>query len=418
MPRAQEQERTMNLPASIQSTMATLSPSSWKVASEGIAEYLGCSACTLWSVTTNEGLVCLASGIPDGAPDVSKKHLEEIADTCHSSADWLLIRDAPESAWAESPLLEQTSSLVPQTVAAVSQDQEPKVLILVLWQQVVTPPRNPEPVCAKDLTLLLQGILPIVALRYRVYVQERSYDDYLRSLGHELGAPLATLYDALSLVEIEGAGRRHLIPDMKSLVLYAHELISTLHTSSRATHTEYERDEIPQNQIRLFQDVIYPIASTMAFWLRRKHMDLNISFDPVSFPSSFAFSDQETAMIRGVFFNLLDNAVKYTPPGTAHDIRIQGYVESEMAIISVANWGVGIPKGEEHLAFAKESKCSNAHNCSISGRGMGLHIASAFMRAMAGEISLKRNVDPTELLVAIPMRRARYEYRSAHAHDM
>jgi len=151
----------------------------------------------------------------------------------------------------------------------------------------------------------------------------------------------------------------------------------------------------------------------MSFFLRQKGLEVVRELDPVSFPSYLALSRVEIAMLRSICFNIVDNAVKYTPPGAKHPITVTGEVKGEWVIIKVANWGIGVPPGEESLIFEKEKQGSNAHLAAVSGHGMGLYIASVFAERLQGRVELVRSHEPTVFAVKLPMSLARYEYRGA-----
>jgi len=65
--------------------------------------------------------------------------------------------------------------------------------------------------------------------------------------------------------------------------------------------------------------------------------------------------------------NLLDNAVKYTPPGTP--VAISGRLEGKEAVLSVADAGPGLPLGKEERIFEKFFQAAPG---STRGVGLGL----------------------------------------------
>ncbi|MFC3217053.1 sensor histidine kinase [Comamonas sp. JC664] len=87
----------------------------------------------------------------------------------------------------------------------------------------------------------------------------------------------------------------------------------------------------------------------------------------------------DAAMMERVLVNLLDNASKYTPVGTA--VRVTAQVERDQLLLRVQDSGPGLPA---HLApeqlFAPFSR-GHAES-SISGIGLGLALASALCKPM------------------------------------
>lgn len=88
--------------------------------------------------------------------------------------------------------------------------------------------------------------------------------------------------------------------------------------------------------------------------------------------------------IAQVLGNLLDNAVKYSPPGSAIDVTLA--VVGAEAELRVADRGFGIPDDERGLIFAPFFRTSRTRD--ISGTGLGLHISRRIAEQHHGRLSL------------------------------
>ncbi len=104
-------------------------------------------------------------------------------------------------------------------------------------------------------------------------------------------------------------------------------------------------------------------------------------------PPLMALADPDR--IQQVLINLLDNAIRYSPPGGTVDIRVApapGAVQ-----VSVADQGPGLAPQEQARAFERfyRGDASRArHDGDAAGAGLGLSIAQALVRAHGGEIGL------------------------------
>jgi signal transduction histidine kinase len=104
--------------------------------------------------------------------------------------------------------------------------------------------------------------------------------------------------------------------------------------------------------------------------------------------------------LREVLSNLLDNALKYTPPGGKLYIRVQLNSDSQgqktpksQVGIGISDTGPGIPPEDlEHL-FERHYRGIQG-NSDIPGTGLGLAIAKAFIQQMQGEIQVFSPVHP------------------------
>ena len=92
-----------------------------------------------------------------------------------------------------------------------------------------------------------------------------------------------------------------------------------------------------------------------------------------------------------VFLNLLDNAVKFTPP--AGMISIQARVEHPYVCVEVKDNGVGIPK--EHLSrvFERFYRVDRARSREAGGTGLGLAIVHQIVTAHQGKIEVESSPD-------------------------
>ncbi len=103
--------------------------------------------------------------------------------------------------------------------------------------------------------------------------------------------------------------------------------------------------------------------------------------------------------IEQVLTNLLDNAVKYSPPGASIDVRVQPTIDR--VEVEVRDHGMGIPPEHQHRIF---DRFFRAHvTDQVSGMGLGLYISQEIMRRHGGLI---RAISPddggTLMIVTLP----------------
>ncbi len=92
----------------------------------------------------------------------------------------------------------------------------------------------------------------------------------------------------------------------------------------------------------------------------------------------------DPTLLEQVLVNLLENAVKYAPPGSR--ISISAQRQGNDVWLSVADEGVGIPPAELQAVFDSFFRASRGDRVA-PGTGLGLAIAKAFTEAMGGRIS-------------------------------
>jgi len=100
----------------------------------------------------------------------------------------------------------------------------------------------------------------------------------------------------------------------------------------------------------------------------------------IDLPADGALAPFDGLLIEQVLINLLENAIKYTPPSTPIDIT--GRSGNNMLTISIADRGPGLPPGDEEQIFDKFYRANSAQG----GVGLGLTICRAIVAAHDGRI--------------------------------
>ncbi len=88
--------------------------------------------------------------------------------------------------------------------------------------------------------------------------------------------------------------------------------------------------------------------------------------------------------LEQVLANLIENAAKYSPDGGT--IRITLTAQSDRALLSVTDEGIGLPEGAAATIFEPFGRASNATERHIPGMGLGLYICQEIIARHGGQI--------------------------------
>jgi signal transduction histidine kinase len=95
--------------------------------------------------------------------------------------------------------------------------------------------------------------------------------------------------------------------------------------------------------------------------------------------------DADPAALQQVLGHLIENAVKYSPPGTR--VTVGARSAGDEVVLEVSDEGLGVPEGID--LFAPFLRGAEAEH--LPGVGLGLHIVRNLCRSMGGEVTTRRN---------------------------
>ncbi|HKB39876.1 MAG TPA: ATP-binding protein, partial [Gemmataceae bacterium] len=92
------------------------------------------------------------------------------------------------------------------------------------------------------------------------------------------------------------------------------------------------------------------------------------------------------ARLRQVFYNLLDNSIKYTPEGGTVEVRVAS--RGGAAVVTVSDTGIGISAEHQPRVFDRFYRVDKARSREMGGTGLGLSIARSIVVTHGGRIEL------------------------------
>lgn len=125
----------------------------------------------------------------------------------------------------------------------------------------------------------------------------------------------------------------------------------------------------------------------------------NINFD-INKISDLKINGDEM-LLRRVFSNLLDNAVKYTNPGG--NIRLMLESADGKALVSIKDTGIGISEDQKGLVFDRFFRADPSRSRETGGAGLGLSICKNIVELHNGKIEVKSTLGAgSTFIVTLP----------------
>ncbi len=210
----------------------------------------------------------------------------------------------------------------------------------------------------------------------------------LQDVSHELRSPLARLKFAVELAR-DSADRSKSLDRIQKEIDRLSTLVSEL---LQVTRAESDPESRNMKQIAL-QNLLEDVVADSAMESEAHNCRLDLSIDePV-----LMRGDRE--LLRRAVENVLRNAIRYAPPSTPVEIRLER--RPEAAVISVRDYGPGVPEPSLPNLFKPFFRVEADRNRSSGGVGLGLSIAQRAVSVHQGAIRA-RNANPG-LLVEIEL---------------
>ena len=211
---------------------------------------------------------------------------------------------------------------------------------------------------------------------------ERLRNSLLSALSHDLRTPLAAL---VGLAESLVIAAPPLSPQQRETALAIAEesqrlgaLVSNLLEMARIESGEVKL----RRQWQSVEEVVGSAIKAAQPALASHRIEVHLA-------PGLPLVEFDAALIERVLYNLIENACKYTPPGTV--VTVSAETSSDALIVSVSDTGAGIAKGQEQLIFEKFTR--GARESPTPGVGLGLAISRAIVEAHNGTIAAANNTD-------------------------
>lgn len=207
----------------------------------------------------------------------------------------------------------------------------------------------------------------------------------LLAISHELRSPLTRAKVALEFLD-EGPVKHDLLDDIREM----EHLIADLLESERmnAGHTTLRRSAVELGA--MLQSLIHS-----EFQDRFAQINLHLPSQPV-------VREVDEVRVRLVAKNLIENALRYMPPGGA-PVEVELEAKPGMVVLRVRDHGPGIPR--EHLGRVTEPfyRADPARSRSTGGLGLGLYLAKRIAEAHRGSLVIESELGQGTLCtVTIP----------------
>ena len=248
--------------------------------------------------------------------------------------------------------------------------------------------------------LLLAGAVGHFAAGRALVPIRRSFEaqrQFVADASHELRTPLSVIQASLDVVEKEERERmsslsRQIFDDLKDEVRRMVRLTSNLLTLARADagRLELNRERVDAGE------AAEHVFRTMRVLAEARGVGLEL----LAKQKIFLQADRDR--IIQLLMILVDNGIKFTPPGGKVKIRVD-QARPNSVLLEVADTGVGLSPEDRQRVFERFYRVDKARSREEGGAGLGLSIAAWIVDAHGGTIEVQAAGDGgSQLRVVLP----------------
>ena len=218
--------------------------------------------------------------------------------------------------------------------------------------------------------------------------QIRLRDHFLSHVSHELRSPLASILSFTSILADGLGGDTTTQQDeyLHIILNNVEQLQAMIEDLLEASRSVSGRLSVDARCFPIAEPITFAIESLREIARYKQIEIIGVTADsPLAPPLPIVYADP--MRIRQVLNILMDNAIKFTPPGGEIRVTAKIALEDPDAVqVCVTDKGCGIPAEERELVFRHLYQVSNSTEIARKGLGVGLHIARQLVTQMGGRI--------------------------------
>ena len=226
---------------------------------------------------------------------------------------------------------------------------------------------------------------------------EKSKDELITNIGHDIRTPLTSVIGYLGLIENQ---QYH---SQEELARYAHvayrkaqqmqSLVQDLFTYTATRQTTTEISPVQVQVLRFMEQLVADFELSA----REKTIDLRLDIRPKNLVASF-----DVDKMARVFHNLLSNALKYGIG--AHYIELLAYQEEDYIYFKVKNDGQPLDQSELEDIFQRSYRADQSRSANQPGTGLGLAIVRNIVELHHGRVYAEVEGKETIFTIEIPQK--------------
>ncbi|HSL31587.1 MAG TPA: ATP-binding protein, partial [Anaerolineales bacterium] len=228
--------------------------------------------------------------------------------------------------------------------------------------------------------------------------------DFVSTVSHDLRSPLTLMRGYATMLEMAG----ELNEQQKG---YTRMIVQGVDNMSKLVNNLLDLGRIDfgvglQVESIPVLDILERVTSSLQMQAKQKQISLGVEL-PRDLPHAI---EADKALLQQALYNLVENALKYTPEGAAVTIHIQ--TDPAALIFAVEDSGIGIPTADLPRLFEKFYRGTNREALAKRGTGLGLAIVKSIAERHGGKVWVESDVGKgSTFYLLVPLVQPRVSHR-------
>jgi len=225
---------------------------------------------------------------------------------------------------------------------------------------------------------------------------ERIRKDFVANVSHELKTPVTSILGFVETLKNGAINNRQDTLDFLDIIQTQSQRLDAIIRDllSLSTLESYENTDVETAEL-LFSEVISSVEKIFRGRIKKKGMTIRVNYS-----ENFTVR-ANSLLLEQALVNLVDNSVKYCPPGST--ITIKGARFPDYSLIRIDDNGPGIPEKDIPRVFERFYTVDKARSRELGGTGLGLAIVKHIVLAHKGQISLNSsNGRGADFIIRLP----------------
>jgi PAS domain S-box-containing protein len=212
---------------------------------------------------------------------------------------------------------------------------------------------------------------------------DRLRREYLRNVSHEFRTPLTVIKGYAEFLRGSGSPGEEALREVMHIVVESSDrVIDLVDTLLDVSRLEQEGAERTLNmQVLDLREVVQAVVESLRTPAGRKDIEL-----AVDFPAQELALMGDRGLLQQVARKLVENAVKYSPPGQG--VHVRGRTDGDDLLLEVQDFGIGISPEHVPRIFEKFYMVDGGITRRAGGTGVGLYLVREIVRLHGGRLDV------------------------------